>query len=243
MSDIDLTIYIDDFFKILEYVAPLAPLAILVALIQYLREIPQRKRQAELNAWQTINSAMNQKAASGRVEALEYLNNAGVDLTLLSVPDAYLVRHTIKSDNSRSTRGIYLPNARLREANFKESTLSKANLENAHLSSANLVRADLFRADLRGAKLWNANLEGAKLWNANLEGAKLWEANLEGAYLLFANLEGAKNLTYEQLCKAYTLYSVKLDSELLDKVKKECPTKLLVKPERVKEFNEGTERK
>ena len=72
-------------FKILEYVAKLT---LLLALILYFYEAPQRKRQAELNAWQIVNSAMNQKAASGRVEALEYLNNAGVDLTLLSVPNA-----------------------------------------------------------------------------------------------------------------------------------------------------------
>jgi hypothetical protein len=216
-------------FKILEYAAKLT---ILFALILYVLEIPQRKRQAELNAWQIINSAMNQKAASGRVEALEYLNNAGVDLSFLDVQGAYLVRHTIKSDDTRSTRGINLPNARLREANFKESTLSKANLGNAYLGFSNLEGANLFRANLREAKLWGANLEGAKLW----------DANFREAVLLKANLRGAKNLTYEQLCKAKSLYSVKLDSGLQEKVKKECP-ELLVEPVRVKEFNDSTKRK
>ncbi len=184
MSDMDLIIYIDDFFKILEYIAPLA---ILVALIQYLREIPQRKRQAELNAWQTINSAMEQKAASGRVEALEYLNKTGVDLSFLDVHKAYLVG----TKKNGETRGINLPDAKLEGADFYESTLSDANFRNAYLREANLQGADL---------------EGASLF-------------------------GAKNLTYEQLCKAKTLYKAKLDSELLEKVKKECP-ELLEEPKR-----------
>jgi len=196
----DLIIYIDDFFNILEYVAPLA---ILVALIQYIREIPQRKRQAELNAWQVINSAMNQKAASGRVEALEYLNNTGVDLSFLDVHKAYLVG----TKKNGETRGINLPDAKLEGADFYESTLSDAN----------------FR---------NANLQNASLWEANLQGANLSAANLAGANLRGANLEGAKMITSDQLCKAKTLYKAKLFSKLLEKVKKECP-KLLKKPKPV----------
>jgi len=65
-------------FKILEYAAKLT---ILLALIIYVLEIPERqrlaeqlKRQAELNAWQVVNSAGEHKGGdSSRVKALEYL--------------------------------------------------------------------------------------------------------------------------------------------------------------------------
>ena len=174
------------FFKILEFAAKLT---ILLALILYFYEAPQRKRQAELNAWQIVNSAMNQKAASGRVEALEYLNNAGVDLNYLRVPNAYLVGTTKEGD----IRGINLSDAKLRGADFSSSTLTKARFRDADLSKALL------------------------LW-ANLEGANFQDANVEGA-----NFQGAKMITSEQLCKAETLFEAKLDSELQEKVKKECP--------------------
>jgi len=191
------------FFKILEYAGKLT---ILFALILYFREAPQRKRQAELNAWQIVNSALNQKAASGRVEALEYLNNAGVDLNFLEVPNAYLVGST----KERRRRGINLPDAKLYRANFTQSTLIKANFRNANLKGANLVRADLMRADLMRATLVEANLQDARLIGAFLERAK-W-------------------ITSNQLCESYTLYEVKLDSELLKEVEKKCP-ELLEKPE------------
>jgi len=172
------------FFKILEYAAKLT---ILFALILYVLEIPQRKRQAELNAWQIVNSAMDQKAASGRVEALEYLNNAGVDLNFLYVYSAYLIGTTKEGE----TRGINLPDAKLRGANFSGSTLAGANFRNADLSKANLSKANLEGANLEGANLEYADLRGAILEGANLGRADLRGANLEGAKLHSANLRGA----------------------------------------------------
>jgi len=196
------------FFRILEYAAKLT---ILFALILYVLEIPQRKRQAELNAWQIVNSAMEQKAASGRVEALEYLNNAGVDLTLLEVSNVYLIGTTKEGE----TKGIKLPNAKLREADFSESTLTDANFRNADLSKANLVGADLFRANLVGANLvgadlFRANLVGANLERADLEEADLGRANLEGANLVGANLEGAN------LREAYLLEANLVEANLVE---------------------------
>jgi len=221
------------FFKILEYAAKLT---ILFALILYVLEVPERKRQAELNAWQIVNSAMQQKAASGRVEALEYLNNAGVDLNYLKVTDAYLIGTTRKG----VSKGINLPNAKLRGVNFTESTLTEANFRNANLEGAILKEANLEGAILKGAILKGANLEGAKLVRAylreaNLERADLRFANLKGANLREANLEGAElreaeNITSDQLCKAKTLYKAQLDSELREKVEEECP-ELLEEPQ------------
>jgi len=209
------------FFKILEYAAKLT---ILISLIIYFLQGPARERQAEqmklqaeLNAWQVVNTVVEQKGGgSSRVKALEYLNKTEVDLTLLSVPSAHLP-------------GIKLPGAILVSADFSKSRIIQANFSKANLAGANLSGAHLFAANLSGAKLTEANLAGAKLYGVNLSGAKLFGANLRGAILVGTNLERAKNLTYEQLCKAETLYEAKMDSELQEKVKKECP-ELLEEP-------------
>jgi len=205
------------FFKILEYAAKLT---ILISLIIYFlqgeareRQAEQRKvqaeqmqLQAELNAWQVVNSAVEQKGGtSSRVKALEYLNKTGVDLSLLSVPSAHLP-------------GIKLPNAILISADFSKSTIIESNFSKANLEKANLSGASLWKANLSKANLSGATLNSAILPRANLQGAYFKEAKFTGAYFM-----GAKSITSEQLCKAKTLYEAQLDSGLQEKVKKECP--------------------
>ena len=73
-------------------------------------------------------------------------------------------------------------------------------------------------ADLRGANLQDADLRGA-----NLEGATLGGANLRGATLSYAILWLATDLTIEQLATVKTLYRAKLDSPLLEQVKRLYP--------------------
>jgi len=128
--------------------------------------------------------------------------------------------------------------ANLKESNLEEVNLSEVNLKGANLERANLERANLWGADLKGASLQRASLEGANLsgadlWTANLEGAdlwraSLWQAKLELANLKLANLEGANlqealNLSVGQLSKVKTLYGAKLDSALMEQIKKDYP--------------------
>jgi hypothetical protein len=116
--------------------------------------------------------------------------------------------------------------------------LDLAILQNADLRYAELQSAELWEAELQNAKLMNVDALGAYLNNANLEKVNFQDAflahvdfidaNLKDANLLNVNLEyadftGAKNLTINQLSQAKTLYEAKINSELLNQVKKCCP--------------------
>ena len=108
----------------------------------------------------------------------------------------------------------------------KIKALEYLNKTGVDLSFLNLPDKRFCGIDLSNAKLIpalfnNTNLSEANFKNADLEGTNLHFAGLRGA-----DLRGAKNLTVEQLCSARTLYEAKLDSELLETVKAQCPAKL-----------------
>lgn len=121
----------------------------------------ERRKQEQYEAWQVINSAHGQSGSGGRIQALQDLNKAGVDLSGLSAPKADL-------------KGIDLENAQLFRADLSGAWLSEACLNGAKLSDAKLQEADL-----RKAKLHKANLDGADLTEAYLV-----EANLAGAHFI-----------------------------------------------------------
>jgi hypothetical protein len=115
--------------------------------------------------------------------------------------------------------GSILKRADLNNSNLKMADFTNANLEGARLDSAQLQGADLYQAQLQGA-----NLSGTQLQGANLENAKLDSANLAGT-----QLRDARNLTIKQLLEVKTLYKAKLDSALLEGIKRDYPH-LLEKP-------------
>ena len=98
------------------------------------------------------------------------------------------------------------------------------------LNRNNITNIDLNSCFLYLAKLRKVNLQVANLQGANLVGADIKEVNLQGVNFREANLKGVKNLTIEQISKVKTLYLAKLDSELMEQVKKKYPY-LLEKPE------------
>ncbi len=130
-------------------------------------------------------------------------------------------------------KGANLSQTNLKGANLRGADLSQTNLKGANLKGANLKGANLKGANLRGADLWIANLKGANLRGADLSQTKLEGANLEGANLEGANLEGADfervtlqealNLTVRQFSKVQTLCGAKLDSTLMEQIKKDHP--------------------
>ncbi|MFQ6113370.1 MAG: pentapeptide repeat-containing protein, partial [bacterium] len=97
------------------------------------------------------------------------------------------------------------------------------NMSFSNLANKELRRINLRKADLRGADLSNTDLHSADLFNANLKGAYLGDARLDSANLEGADLRGAKGLTAEQLYKAKTLFDAKLESTLLEQIRKEYP--------------------
>jgi hypothetical protein len=188
---------------VLEY---LGRLTILVAIIFYLWETPNRRKQAHYAAWQVINAAYGQHSNGGRIEALQDLNRDHVSLVGLAADHAYLASINLPkaslgdaSLQGANLFGANLQGADLGNADLQEADLGRANLQGANLGNANLQEAFLFGANLQGANLGNANLQGTDLGNANLQGTNLGNANLQGTNLGGADLRGAQLLTLDQI--------------------------------------------
>jgi uncharacterized protein YjbI with pentapeptide repeats len=156
--------------------------------IIFLLETQDRQKRERYEAWQVINSALGKPGNGGRVQALEDLNNNGVDLEGVAAPKADL-------------SGINLSGGKLKRANFRGAQLNNANFKETDLGFSNLSKADLTDVDFQGTGLVRANLEGADLRNAKLQNSLLMHANLTGAYLNDANLQGAR-LTNAKLINA-----------------------------------------
>ncbi|MEL7357329.1 MAG: pentapeptide repeat-containing protein [Cyanobacteria bacterium J06555_13] len=152
-------------------------IAIMVAVILYLKGAPDRKAQKHYEAWRVIDTAAaaNVTTSYARYRALQDLHQDGVPLKWLEAPEANLT-------------GISLPKADLQACNLSGTILEGANLRGANLKGANLSGADLSHADLVGCDLSGANLRSAVLRSAVMWEANLWEADLSGAELRWADL-------------------------------------------------------
>jgi len=115
----------------------------------------------------------------------------------------------------------------------KKKALEFLNKTGVDLNFLNVRYEYLCGIDLSNARLTGADFADSTLTEADFRNADLRDARFQHTGLRGADLREAKNLTSEQLCNARTLFKAKLDSELLEKVKVECP-ELLEKPERVK---------
>lgn len=170
----------------------------------------------------------------------------GVSLTGANLEEAVLVGTHLKgaSGFNVNLKGACLDNANLEMVRFTNSTLEGAllvdaklkkckltasNLSGANLSSANLEEAFLMGVILKEAELTSANLQKANLRSANFQEASLDNTDLREADLQNANLKEAYYLTVKQLSNVKTLYKAKLDSKLMEQIKKIHPH-LLEKP-------------
>lgn len=176
--------------------------SILAAANLYLLESRERRRNTIYQAWQVIDNAAaaNVSTSYARIKALEDLNQYGVSLKALDLPDADL--HEIDLAGA-DLSAANLSNANLVYANLKQANLSDAQLEGANLSRAKLKEANLKFANLNSAQLEAANLTRANLSNTDFGGANLVAAELQAAVLVFALLNGVQlemaNLTDAKL--------------------------------------------
>ncbi|MBE9006575.1 pentapeptide repeat-containing protein [Fortiea sp. LEGE XX443] len=171
-------------------IASLGSLSVLIGVITFVYEIPQRREQkateiekANYNAWAIINVNEGKKASSGRISALQNLNERKVDLSGINAKNAYLSQINLKGANLFNSDFSYanLTNANLNQAQlsyaqFLASQLTNIKLNKAILSSANLFGSDLTNADLTGANLGGANLNAVNLSGAKLQGTQLQKA-------------------------------------------------------------------
>src|SRR5919199_1522046 len=179
-------------------------LSLVIALILFIKEAPDRRKQFHYQAWSTIDAAHDVKVSYARVLALQDLNEDKVSLRGLNAPGAELVDINLPNANlsQANLNRTDLSNANLNHANLDNAILSHAKLAGVNLSHAKLSFARLNKANLSSANLSNANLICADLKQANLSGANLRNAslsgaNLEGAYLTGANLKDAKVSIFE----------------------------------------------
>jgi hypothetical protein len=82
-------------------------LAVFIAVIWWLVEIPDRAKEKHYRAWSVINVAQDRPGDSGRITALEDLNDDNQSLENINLSNAYL-------------RAIQLPGARLRNGNLPQ---------------------------------------------------------------------------------------------------------------------------
>jgi BTB/POZ domain-containing protein KCTD9 len=197
-----------DIFRI---IGKLASLSVVLGVITYIVEIPQRaeqktleQRRTQYEAWQIIRANEGQRTSGGRIEALQDLHRDGVSLAGLNVSDAYLKGINLEHANIFSST---LSKANLSEANLDfvelgNSDLTEAYLASASLKSANLVRSGFESSDLSNADLTKANLFACDLRKADLTQAKLIDVNLKKANLMGTNLETA-DLSRAQVAGAF----------------------------------------
>lgn len=162
------------FLEVLEYAGTFS---ILVVVILYFAERPDRIKQKHYQAWQVINTAQGKGGSGGRIEALQELNLDGVPLVGVDAQGAFLM-------------GLRLDRAPLARANFSSSDLRGCRLSSAELDFATLTGANFRGCDLENASLENSDLSNTDLTGANLNGARLAGANLENADLQECDLKG-----------------------------------------------------
>ncbi|MEH2216873.1 MAG: pentapeptide repeat-containing protein [Nostoc sp.] len=192
-------VIVDDNSALAKALGAADTISLVVALVLFIKEAPDRRKQFHYQAWSTIDAAHGVKVSYARILALQDLNKDGVSLRGLDAPGAELVDINLSYAN--------LSKANLMESDFTNANLSYANLDNANLSQIKLSGANLSyaklgfsqlnQANLSSANLSSANLICADLSHTNLSGADLRDAslsgaNLEGAYLTGANLKNAK---------------------------------------------------
>jgi hypothetical protein len=147
------------FFDLLEYCGSFS---ILVAVIFYFVDAPQRTKVKHYQAWQVINSAQGKGGSGGRIEALQELNEDHVSLLGVDLSDAFL-------------QGVKLSKADLERANLASADMRSADLSKTKLQSASLRWTNLINATLAGADVADAHLEDADLTDADLQELKNWQ--------------------------------------------------------------------
>eukprot|EP01033_Poteriospumella_lacustris_P003324 gene3324-2453_t len=164
------------------FVESIEQISLMIGVILYLKEAPDRRKQFHYHAWGAIDGAASAKVSQTRIMALQDLNADGVSLRGF---------HGDGLDLSE----VKLPNADLRQcqlndARFDDCDLSHGDVSYASMNHASLVKAELHHIRMEFAHCVGANFNGANLENAKMFCADLTQANLSGANLRYAALKG-----------------------------------------------------
>jgi len=183
--------------SLLEFLEYCGSFSILIGVIFYFLDAPERTKLKHYQAWQVINTAQGKGGSGGRAEALHELNEDHVPLVGVDLTDAFLQRLDLQKAELRrgSFDGADLKDANLNRSDLQQGHFENTNLRDAQLTGANFSDATLTDADLNGAVLIGSNLHNADLTRADLRGADLsgvvdWKS-ITGIQL--ANIHGVRN--------------------------------------------------
>ena len=189
------------------------PLSVLLAVMIFIKETPERKKQYNYQALSTIDSASGIKNSKARIVALQDLVDQGINLDELDLNNANLegieingveikkgiftganlsdaVMHLANLQKGEFSN-VYAPSFQIRFGNLSFSNFKQSNFSNADFSNSNLMFANFEDANLSGAKFRNAKLKGAKFKGAYLNGADFKGASIDLNSLKKGKLENA----------------------------------------------------
>jgi uncharacterized protein YjbI with pentapeptide repeats len=193
-----------DRWAFLDVLERVGHLAILVAVVFYIVEAPERRKGNQYYAWQIINSLKGSRTDGGRKYAIQDLLRDGVSLAGIDLTDAILPNVDFKNADLRQGRfwraelldadfqRAVLSGSRFNESLLNRANFSEARLKNVEFGEACLEDANFSHADLEEANFYNAKLRNAAFTDSNLSGAKLERADLTGAAFVDANLCAAR---------------------------------------------------
>ena len=183
-------------FRVLEYVGKLG---ILVTVIWWVAEYPERQREAVRAAWSVVNAK-----GGGRKEALEYLAAKNVDLRGLYAANGYF-------------SGIALERRDLSWSDLEDANFEVARLDGATLQGANLSGTDFKNATLVGAHIENSRFspnapvfDGADIADAYFKNIVIENAQV---YLAFAQAINWDKAHFDQGVKEYIECMTKHDKK------------------------------
>ena len=191
----------------------LEPLGVLLAVLIFIRETPERKKQFQYQALSTIDNASGIRNSKARVIALQDLVDQGINLDELDLNNANLegiemngveikkaiftganlsnaVMHLANLQKGNFNK-VYAPGFEIRFGNLSFSNFKHSNFCNADFSNSNLMFANFEGANLSGAKFRNTKLRGAKFKDAYLNGADFKDASIDLNSLKKGHLENA----------------------------------------------------
>lgn len=147
-------------FKVLEYAGKLT---VVIALISWFADYPERKQTAIRSAWSVVNAK-----GGGRKESLEYLSKQGVDLKGLYGGGGYFagIVLTDRDDLAWSDlEGANFEGAKLNSVKLEGSNLSGVRFKNANLANAHLGFSRIYP---KAANFDDADISGADFRNVTL---------------------------------------------------------------------------
>lgn len=153
-------------------------LSLLVGVILYIKEAPDRRKQFHYNAWGAVDAAASAKVSQTRIMALQDLNADGVSLRGF---------HGEGLDLSE----VKLPRVDLRQANFKNAKLDECDVSRGNLSYASFTRASCVKGNFAQVKLDFAHCDEANFNGATFAQAMLFCADFSGANLSGVNFQRA----------------------------------------------------